>query len=58
MNILFCTSEASPFISTGGLGEIGGSLPKALCSSGEDCRAVIPLYKGINAELKKDIKFI
>ena len=30
MKVLFCTSEALPFIATGGLGDVSGSLPQAL----------------------------
>ena len=44
MNVLFCTSEANPFAASGGLGDVAGSLPKALVKSGVDCRVVMPLY--------------
>ncbi len=44
MNVLFCASEANPFAASGGLGDVAGSLPKALVKSGVDCRVVMPLY--------------
>ncbi len=50
LKILFAASEAAPFITTGGLGEVAGSLPKALKEKyGDeiDIRIVLPLYQGI-----------
>jgi starch synthase len=44
MNILFCTSEAYPLIKTGGLADVSGSLPKALCELGNDVRIILPAY--------------
>lgn len=44
MDILFCTSEAYPLIKTGGLADVSGSLPKALCELGNDVRIVLPAY--------------
>lgn len=44
MNVLFCASEANPFAASGGLGDVAGSLPKALAKNGVDCRVVMPLY--------------
>lgn len=44
MNVLFCASEANPFAASGGLGDVAGSLPKALVKKGVDCRVVMPLY--------------
>ncbi len=45
--ILFISSEASPFIKTGGLGDVAGSLPPALKRSGHDVRVVVPEYSQI-----------
>ena len=46
--ILFVASESTPFIATGGLAEVIGSLSKALAASGKfDIRVVIPLFSDI-----------
>lgn len=47
MKILFLSAEVDPFAKTGGLGDIGGSLPKALAKMGHDVRVVMPAYKNI-----------
>ena len=47
MKILFATSEARPFAASGGLGDVAGSLPKAIRSKGVACRVVMPLYGDI-----------
>lgn len=44
MNVLFVISEAAPFAKTGGLGDVGAALPKALASRGHDVRIVMPMY--------------
>ncbi len=57
--ILFVASEAAPFIATGGLAEVIGSLSKALARDEKyDVRVVIPLYQDIKKEYRKDFKFI
>ncbi|MCR4441527.1 MAG: glycogen synthase GlgA [Peptococcaceae bacterium] len=58
MKVLFAASEASPFARTGGLGEVVGSLPKALNRLGADARVIIPKYGTIAAEYKKNMKNI
>ncbi len=50
LKVLFAASEAAPFITTGGLGEVAGSLPKALKEKYKDdidIRIILPLYQGI-----------
>ena len=42
LKILFLSAEVVPFAKTGGLGDVGGSLPKALRALGHDVRVVIP----------------
>ena len=58
--ILFVASEASPFIATGGLAEVIGSLSKALAAKSKryDVRVVIPLYMEIKQEYREQFKFI
>lgn len=50
IKILFATAEAAPFIATGGLGEVAGSLPKSLTEKYKDdtdIRIIMPLYQGV-----------
>jgi starch synthase len=49
LNVLFLSAEVAPFAKTGGLGDIGGSLPKALHQLGHDVRVVMPAYQKIEA---------
>lgn len=58
MKCLFCTSEARPFISSGGLGEVSEALPHALRQRFIGCRVVLPLYDEIPQTLKDSMKFI
>lgn len=58
MKILFVASEARPFIASGGLADVAGSLPRALCEAGNDCRVVIPLYKNIPLEYREKMEFV
>jgi starch synthase len=48
LKVLFVSPEAAPFAKTGGLGDVVGSLPKALRRRGIDVRVVMPLYAGID----------
>jgi starch synthase len=49
LKILFLSAEVAPFAKTGGLGDIGGSLPKTLHDMGHDVRVVMPAYSNIEA---------
>lgn len=44
MKVLFATSELAPWVKTGGLGEVAGTLPAALRSLGVDARVLVPAY--------------
>lgn len=58
MNILFAASEALPYVASGGLADVAGSLPSAIVKRGHDCRVVIPLYKSISAEMRASLTFL
>ena len=58
MKILYAASEAAPFIKVGGLGDVAGALPKALCRAGDDVRVILPYYGAIAPELKEKCKFL
>ena len=58
MKVLYVTSEALPFMASGGLGDVAGSLPQALRKRLIGCRVVMPLYDTIKQELKDKMTFI
>ncbi len=58
MKVLYAASEALPFIASGGLADVAGSLPQALRKRLIGARVVMPLYDGIKQELKDTMKFI
>jgi starch synthase len=45
MNVVFATAEVSPIAKTGGLGDVCGSLPKALVALGHDVTIFLPFYR-------------
>lgn len=53
MNILFATFEAVPFVKTGGLGDVGGTLPFALKEAGADVRVILPKFATIPEEYRE-----
>ena len=57
--IIFLGSEAAPFIATGGLADVLGSLPKALAKNRNlDISVILPLYGNINQEFKSKFKYL
>ena len=58
MKVLYVASEALPFMASGGLGDVAGSLPQALRKRLIGCRVVMPMYDGIKQELKDKMTFI
>ena len=58
LKVLFVAAEAVPFIKTGGLADVAGSLPKALTAQGVDIRVVMPKYENIPAEYQQKMKHI
>ena len=55
LKILFAAFEVSPFVKTGGLGDVAGALPNALHNEGLDCRVVMPLLSTIEEKYKKNM---
>ncbi len=58
MQVLFAASEAVPFVKTGGLGEVIGSLPKELKKCDVETRIIMPKYGSIPNEFKSMIKVV
>lgn len=58
MRILYVASEALPFIASGGLADVAGSLPGALQGRQHICRVVMPLYGDIKPEMRAKMRFL
>ena len=58
MKILYAASEALPFIASGGLADVAGSLPGALQKEGVECLVVLPLYSGIKEPLREKLEYV
>lgn len=58
MRILLAASEGLPYVASGGLADVAGSLSKALVKEGEDCRVVLPLYSTIPPKLRDEIEYV
>lgn len=58
-NILFVASECTPFVKTGGLADVIGSLPQALKQNeGMEVRVILPLYDEISEEWRGQMKYL
>lgn len=55
-HILFAAAESAPFIKTGGLGSVLGSLPQELCNEDTKVSVVIPGYECISSEFHKQME--
>ncbi|MEK4222650.1 glycogen synthase GlgA [Bacillus sp. FSL W8-0116] len=55
MKILFVVSECVPFIKSGGLADVAGSLPKELKRFGNDVRVILPKYGNIDGRWKSQM---
>lgn len=55
--ILFVASEAVPFIKTGGLADVAGTLPKSFNKNEFDVRVVLPKYKAIPEHYREQMKY-
>ncbi|MDD4844474.1 MAG: glycogen synthase GlgA [Anaerotignum sp.] len=58
LKVLIVASEAAPFIKSGGLGDVVGSLPKALQAQGVDVRVVVPRHMSIKNSEMHDVKYL
>ncbi len=58
LKVLLVSSEVSPFAKSGGLGDVIGSLPRALRVKGVDARVVFPKYKNIKQAFNQTAKYI
>ena len=59
MKVMYATSEAQPFVSSGGLADVAGSLPKALAAKGVEASVIMPYYKkSIAAEKQSEFELI
>lgn len=47
MNVLFVASECAPFVKTGGLADVIGSMPKALSKAGVNVKVLVPAYPAL-----------
>lgn len=57
-NILFVASECVPFIKTGGLADVVGSLPKYFNKNEFDCRVIIPKYKCMKYQYVEKLEYV
>ena len=58
MNVVFASAEAAPFVKTGGLGDVAGSLPAALQKAGANVIVMVPLYGTISDEYKSKMEHV
>ncbi|MBS6416937.1 MAG: glycogen/starch synthase, partial [Collinsella intestinalis] len=58
LHVAFASAEAAPFVKTGGLGDVAGSLPQALKAAGAEVVVLVPKYDTIAQEYKNRMEHL
>ncbi len=58
LHIVFASAEAAPFVKTGGLGDVAGSLPAALAAAGAEVIVMVPKYATIADTYKNQMEHV
>ncbi len=58
LQVVFASAECAPFVKTGGLGDVAGSLPAALNDAGAECIVMVPKYACIADEYKQKMEHV
>ena len=58
MQVVFASAEAAPFVKTGGLGDVAGSLPQALEAAGARTVVMVPKYDSIAQEFRDSMEHL
>ncbi len=58
IKVLFTAFEAEPFVKTGGLGDVAGSLPSSVASTAYDVRVVLPKLSAIPEKYQQKMEFV
>lgn len=58
IKVLYVASEAVPFVKTGGLADVAGSLPKALKEQGVDVRVILPKFSKIGEKYRDAMEHV
>lgn len=57
-HILFIASECAPYVKSGGLGDVIGSLPQAIAAEGYEISVMLPLYGEIDSQFRDRMEFL
>lgn len=58
LHVLFASAEAAPFVKTGGLGDVAGSLPQALAAAGAQVIVMVPKYGTIDSAYADEMEHL
>lgn len=58
IKVLYVVTECQPFVATGGLADVAGSLPKAIVKEGVDIRVIMPLYNSIKTKYQFEFEYM